>query len=211
MTDRNRGAEDDLSSAEAEALASLRGAPELPQHLEDRVVASLRDRGLLRAERRSRPIRYGRLAAGVAAGVAAGLALFAAGVAVGSREAAPGRLQGGAPQARFALFLYEGPEYQAPAEADLPARIDEYRRWAVQVRAAGHSVEGEKLKDGGGNLRSDPALGGPVVASGLSSPEILGGYFIVGATSHDQAMTLARGCPHLRHGGRVEVRQIDDL
>ena len=207
MTDRNRGAEDDLSSAEAEALASLRGAPELPQHLEDRVVASLRDRGLLRAERRSRPIRYGRLAAGVAAGVAAGLALFAAGVAVGSREAAPGRLQGGAPQARFALFLYEGPEYQAPAEADLPARIDEYRRWAVQVRAAGHSVEGEKLKDGDDvAVEPDGSTGAVPPPAGGSR---LAGYFLIRAADQRTALEIARSCPHVRYGGRIVLREIE--
>jgi len=201
-------AEDDLSRAEAETLASLRGSPDPPEQLEDRVVVNLRQRGLLRAMRSSSPIRYGK----VAAGLAAGLVLFAAGVAVGSRTAVPERLTGGgAAQARFVLFLYEGPEYQVATDQELPARVDEYRRWAVQLRAAGHDVEGEKLKDGGGNLRSDPARAGPIVASGPSSPEILGGYFIVGATSYDQAMTLARGCPHLRYGGRVEVRQIDDL
>ncbi len=208
MIPLNHGEQDDLSRAEAEALASLRGCPDPPEHLEDRVVAKLRGRGLLRVTRGSSPILYGK----VAAGLAAGLALFAAGVAVGSRAAAPERLtEGGAAHARFALFLYEGSEYQVPAEQELPARIDEYRRWAAQLRAAGHAVEGEKLKDGGDNLRSDPARGGPVVASGPSSPETLGGYFIVGADSYDQAMTLARDCPHLLYGGRVEVRQIDDL
>ena len=201
-------AEDDLSRAEAEALASLRGSPDPPEQLEDRVVVNLRQRGLLRATRSSSPLRYGK----VAASLAAGLALFAAGVAVGSRTAVPERLTGGGPaQARFVLFLYEGPEYQVATEQELPERVDEYRRWAVQLRATGHDVEGEKLKDGGGNLRSDPADGGPIVASGPSSLEILGGYFIVGAASYDQAMTLARSCPHLRYGGRVEVRQIDNL
>jgi hypothetical protein len=204
----NHGAEDDLSRAEAEALASLRRSPDPPGQLEDRVVANLGQRGLLRAARSPGPLRYGK----VAAGLAAGLALFLAGVAVGGRTAAPERLTGsGAALARFALFLYEGPEYQVATEEELSARIDEYRRWAAQLRAAGHDVAGEKLKDGGGNLSTDPARGGPVVASGLSSAEILGGYFIFGADSYEQAMTLARGCPHLRYRGRVEVRQIDDL
>ena len=144
----------------------------------------------------------------MAVGLAAALAVFVSGVAVGNRMAAPA---GGAGQPRFVLFLYEGPDDQVASDDQLPARVDEYRRWAVQLREAGHDVEGEKLKDSGGSLRNDPARGGPVVESGLSSQEILGGYFIVRATSYEQAMSLARGCPHLRYGGRVEVRQIDDL
>jgi len=43
--------------------------------------------------------------------------------------------------------------------------------------------------------------------------EMVGGYVIIKARSLEEAVSLAKGCPHLSYGGNVEVRtvmQIDD-
>ena len=40
--------------------------------------------------------------------------------------------------------------------------------------------------------------------------EVVGGYFLIRASSYDVAVEIARTCPHLRYGGRIEVRQVDD-
>ncbi len=39
--------------------------------------------------------------------------------------------------------------------------------------------------------------------------ELLGGWFIVGARDEEQAIEIARSCPHLAHGGTISVREID--
>jgi len=41
------------------------------------------------------------------------------------------------------------------------------------------------------------------------SQEILGGYFIVEAPNYDEAVAIARTCPHLIDGQSIELRQID--
>jgi len=41
--------------------------------------------------------------------------------------------------------------------------------------------------------------------------EIVGGFVIVSAESVDDALALAKGCPALASGGKVEVRDIMDL
>jgi hypothetical protein len=34
------------------------------------------------------------------------------------------------------------------------------------------------------------------------------GFFIISAGSFEDALAVARGCPHLRHGGAILVRPI---
>jgi hypothetical protein len=45
----------------------------------------------------------------------------------------------------------------------------------------------------------------------VESKEIVGGYSIVQADSIDAAAELAKGCPGLLAGGRVEVRTLAGL
>ena len=35
------------------------------------------------------------------------------------------------------------------------------------------------------------------------------GYFLLPSSDYDQALSIARTCPHLKHGGAVELRQIE--
>jgi hypothetical protein len=188
--------DEDLSPPDQRVLASWRQGPAPPASLEDRVVSALQDRGLLRGSaflaRRWR-------AAAVAAAV--GLVLFAAGAVVGARIAPAAH--GGPAGERFVLFLYEGSDYQAPAPGSERDRVEEYRRWAKAIRRSGSLVEGEKLKEG------EQILGGPgpVTEPGM----ILGGYFVIAAADAGKARKIASGCPHLRHGGRILIRQVDPV
>jgi hypothetical protein len=77
-------------------------------------------------------------------------------------------------------------------------RVSEYRNWAIGLRKAGADIRGEKLKPEGRRLGS----AGPGEAP-------LGGYFIVSAKDWSAAMEIARSCPHLKHGGTIEVREIE--
>jgi len=61
---------------------------------------------------------------------------------------------------------------------------------------------GEKLKD------QVVVLGPPFPAAEQGR---LGGYFLVTAASLEQALEIARDCPHLRYGGRVVVRPVDPI
>jgi hypothetical protein len=149
-----------------------------PGALEDRVVDALRARGLIRppASRRSSRARV----------AAAAIVVFLSGFAAGSwqwPDRAPS--SGGSP--RFVLLLHDG---TGPAgQTSEHTRVEEYRAWARSVRAAGHAIEGEKLK-------KEP-------------DQSLSGYFIVEAPSLDAARALAASCPHARLGGRIEIREID--
>jgi hypothetical protein len=151
-----------------------------PITLEDRVVSALRTRGLLAPWRRPRR-------AALAAAVLAATLAFAAGFGAGGWQArrAANREAGGP---RFVLLLHETDRTRASADPEAVV-VDEYRRWAQAVRAAGHPLSGEKLEAQAG--------------------ETLSGFFVLAAPSLDAARAIAASCPHARRGGRIDVREID--
>lgn len=194
MSDRNGR---DGEGANGGAFAELDREIAPPAGAEDRIVASLAARGLIRRKRFS----FG--AAGILLSAAAGAALFLAGVAIGGHRGAP---DPGGP--KFALLLSPLPRERA---ADEPARVTEYKAWASQIRDSGRYVSGEKLEPGGRVVSSPDGAGEPSDASGTlaaAAPENVAGYFIVTARSLAEAADLARTCPHVRHGGRIIVRPI---
>jgi hypothetical protein len=55
-------------------------------------------------------------------------------------------------------------------------------------------------KDSTGQLSS-------IAAVGTNEADVVG-YFLIRATSGEEAVRIARLCPHLNYGGTVEVRAI---
>jgi len=195
MSEREEG----WSDAEARALRELPRELTPRPELEERVVAALAGRGLVRVPRGG----SGRIGRAVAA-AAAGLLLMAAGVWIG-RALPQGQARTIAPDAspRFVLFLLRGQESDRPAEEG--ARVAEYRAWARGLAASGRSVSGEKLDDREERLGAPGAL---VPAAAVAPEEEIRGYFVISAASLDDALAVARACPHLKHGGRIVVRPI---
>jgi hypothetical protein len=167
-------------------LDALSRSIEPDRAVEERVVAALRADGVLTA---ARPIARQWLTAAAAA------ALLTVGVAAGyfaRPPQAPARSPDSAP--RFVLLLYgEATRAGGEAEAQL---VDEYRRWAQELSAGGRYVTGERLDD------SVVSVGPSVVALPLR------GFFVVSAADFDEAVALARGCPHAARGGQIIVRPI---
>ena len=138
------------------------------------------------------------------------------GVMIGRRPATPTTTQltpnaaATAPKARYVLLLH-GPARTAPATATQAtadsvaeqAIVSEYRAWAMRLRDSGALVLAEKLAD-------DP-LTMLTAAGAMQMPrntaDELGGFFLIQADSAE-AFRIARECPHLRHGGTVQVRRI---
>jgi hypothetical protein len=113
----------------------------------------------------------------------------------------------------FILLLHR----PAGAPPALPAQqraavTNDYLAWGERMRAEGRLKGGQKLTDDGGRLLSANA-GRVVVTDGpyAESKELLGGFYVVAATDYTEACRIAEGCPHLKYGGRIEVRQIDVL
>jgi hypothetical protein len=113
----------------------------------------------------------------------------------------------------YLLLLHEDESQRTGFSRDrMTAMIKEYGEWAAKLRAEGRLVSGEKLADDRGKVLRDKQ-GKVTVTDGpyAESKEIVGGFFIIAAKDYDEACSIARGCPHLKYYGRVEVRQIDKM
>jgi hypothetical protein len=155
--------------------------------LEERTVAALRARSLLRADRAPWRVRgSGWLAA---AGIV--LVAFLAGYATGTSTSIPVR-----PEASFALMLYGSVGGDSATQA---SQAQEYGRWARANHVEGRVIGGEALGD---------LVGVAGRADTLAASEELVGFFLVQASDRESATRLAAGCPHVKYGGRVVVREI---
>src|SRR5262245_37994600 len=119
--------------------------------------------------------------------------------------------QGRITMAQFMLLLHENPsDFTGLGPQELKKIIEEYRGWRQDMTATGRLIAGQKLKDEGGRHLS--ARGREVLVTDgpfAEAKEVLGGYFLVNASSYDEAVEIAKQCPHLRYNGRIEIRQID--
>lgn len=175
-----------------------------PPDLEQRVLARLKNAGLIHSEpTKEIDMKRIHLTWAVAATVLLVVGVFigrmpAAGVSE-SAQAADSRQQ-------YALLLYEDATYQTPPDVAMSDLVAEYGNWARQLAADGTVVGGEKLADSGVLLAaSEPS------ASRLPSSDIgaLAGYFVIRAKDETDAARIAATCPHLKYGGRISLRRIE--
>ncbi len=165
-----------------------------PKGLEARVVAALRESGWLAAARpRPNPWRLG-------GAVAAGLALLLAGFWLGRQ----GGHRGHPPAVpSYLLMLREGADFKREPwpQARMTAETAAWARRRLGVR---HFVVGEKLEMDGWVLTSSRVAG----MSPMDLQDAPDGFFVIVASSDQEALAIARSCPFLRYGGRIEVRRI---
>ena len=101
---------------------------------------------------------------------------------------------------QYLLLLYDNEATNNISATQLQSVIAEYSAWARGLRAAGKLVSAEKLKD-------EPSawFGGEV---SVVDGDRLGGFFLIRVHDAAEARQIAEACPHLKHGGRVELRAI---
>jgi hypothetical protein len=193
---------DDLTEVERGAFGALPRDAAPPPALEERVVAALKERGLIQS-RRSSALRFGVPIGALAAAVL----LFAAGLAVGRRAGAHAPAD---PRPEFVLFLQEGKDFDRGFGA-ADEHVAEYKAWAQALGRQGLIVAGEKLKEEGLFVEkngSETFIGAEKVLGSDVAPR---GYFVIRARDLDQALAIAKDCPHVKHGGRISLRPIDKV
>jgi hypothetical protein len=115
--------------------------------------------------------------------------------------------------ARFILLLHESPSIlDGLSPEEIQHLIEEYAGWRREIEAQGRLAGGEKLEDG--TARQLVSNDGRIdVTDGpfAEAKEVLGGFFMITAEDWPDAIELSKDCPHLRFGGRIELRRIDEI
>ena len=126
---------------------------------------------------------------------AAAVLLLTVGILIG--RSIPARTDERAVNAPRFLFLLT----DLDTSGDDAARSEAYRQWAVQQRDSGRQISGERLADSGVAVvsRGEAPIGRTEVQ----------GFFVVSASTMDEAVAVARSSPHVRSGGTIIVRPID--
>lgn len=112
----------------------------------------------------------------------------------------------------YMFLLYNGPtDFDGFGPEDMQGIIERYTAWEDSLKDRGRFVAGDKLVDEEGRVlrRTDGELrilDGPF----SETKEVIGGYFAVTAESYDDALELAKECPHVEFG-TLEIRRIDAM
>jgi len=165
-------------------------APEM----EARIVRRLRHEGLIRSHISAASVFK------IVAAIAACVIFFLSGIYFEKQRIRSTTIS--MTEQTFAFFLMEDDNYQSPAnESEMQERIALYRDWGRKLREQGIVVNGTKLQE---QRHVFNARGEEPQRKELT----VAGYFLIDAGDYAKAVEIARTCPHLRFGGKIEVRQI---
>ncbi|HEY7501685.1 MAG TPA: YciI family protein [Vicinamibacterales bacterium] len=114
---------------------------------------------------------------------------------------------------KYILFLHDNvAAFANISPEEMQKVVEKFVAWGSRLREQGVVQGGNKLTDEPGKVmrRKD---GQVRVTDGPYSEtkEVLGGYYMIEASSYEQAIDYARDCPALDYGGTIEVRQVDRM
>ncbi len=192
---------DELSPEERREFAALSRERSAAASLEERIISALKAKGLIRLTSSPQIWTMPRLAGAFAAATV----LLALGFGLGKWQS---RVPSQQPHRNmFVLFLYDAPE----TPPDDMSKVVEYGNWARAISKSERMITGEKLKDNGRFLRNVRGQLEIREVREAGESNVLGGYFLIEAENYDEAIKVAASCPHLKYGGLIELRQIDQI
>ena len=116
--------------------------------------------------------------------------------------------------AHYMLMLVSGPgEAEAFSPEETQSILAEYGAWAGKLGAEGKLKESGRLSDvytdPGRRLKGSDAEFSVTDGPLAEAKEVIGGYFRIEAANYDEAVEIARGCPHLRFfKGGIDIREV---
>jgi hypothetical protein len=106
------------------------------------------------------------------------------------------------------LLIFRGTDwYQGLSPEQMQQVADQWMAWFNRLKNQGTAVAGNPLEPGGtvvSGKNGSVLLDGPFA----ESKETIGGYFLLNVRTLEDAIAIARQCPGLPYGIRVEVRAV---
>jgi hypothetical protein len=105
------------------------------------------------------------------------------------------------------MLIFRGTDwYKGLSPEEMQQVSDKWMAWFKGLMASGKALAGNPLEREGKVIGKN----GHVVSDGpfAESKETIGGYFLLKVASLDDAVAIAKDCPGLPYGIRVEVRQV---
>ena len=106
------------------------------------------------------------------------------------------------------MLIFRGTDwYQGLSPEQMQQIADQWMAWFNGLKEQGRAVAGNPLEREG---KIVSGKNGRVVSDGpyAESKETIGGYFLLKVATMDEAVAIARDCPGLSYGIRVEVRPV---
>src|ERR1700739_544518 len=106
------------------------------------------------------------------------------------------------------MLLFRHDKKSNPLSPEEMQRVSgQFMEWFKRLIDEGTCLGGRPLGDEG---KVVSGKNGRVVADGpfAESKEAVGGYFLLQVDTMEEAVAIAKQCPMLNHGGKVEVRQV---
>ena len=107
------------------------------------------------------------------------------------------------------MLIFRGNEWQKGlSPEELQEISSRWMAWFKRLAEEGRAVAGNPLEPKGKIVSG--ANGRVVDGPFAKSKEAIGGYFLLNVRSMDEAVAIAKQCPGLPHGAKVEVRPVMD-
>jgi hypothetical protein len=106
------------------------------------------------------------------------------------------------------MLIFRGTDWSKSLSPEEMQRIfGEWMGWFQRLTDEGKVTGGNPLEPTGKVISGK---GGRTVADGpfAESKEAIGGYFMLAVNSMDEAVAIARECPGLAYGAKVEIRPL---
>ena len=104
----------------------------------------------------------------------------------------------------FLLLIREDAAYGNLSVEEMQADIEEHLAWVESLIKNGNFKEGNPLDPNGVTLKNGIITDGPYI----ETKECVSGYYFLLANSLADAKELAKGCPALKSGANLEIREI---
>lgn len=104
----------------------------------------------------------------------------------------------------FLMLIRENANYGEVSFDEMHTDIQEHMVWVESLVEKGHFKEGNPLEAKGTVIKGGLVTDGPFV----ETKECVSGYYFILAESLEEATEIAKGCPDLKRGSTLEIREI---